>query len=249
MSDAYLNLLRDALTGVLIQDPPKQAVRIGTVAVTNYIAKIREYGRDIPSLGLTMIGTRRMNNIRSCIETLLREDVPGDFMEAGVWRGGACIYMRGVLKAYGVTDRHVWVADSFEGMPKVDVSSSPLDASWAESAGGIAVPVDEVRANFQRFGLLDAQVHFLKGWFAESLPNAPVAALALLRLDCDLYRSTLDVLEAMYDRVSPGGFVIVDDYEWKSCSTAIAEFRAVRNITAPLQDIDGAGVFWRKEER
>ena len=99
MHDRYLNLLRDALTGVLIEDRPLFPVSIGPARVQGYVAKLREYGRDVPSTACTMIGTRRMDNVRRCIEQVLADDVPGDLMETGVWRGGATIVMRGRLEA------------------------------------------------------------------------------------------------------------------------------------------------------
>jgi len=76
----------------------------------------------------------------------------------------------------------------------------------------LAVPLEEVQALFRRYDLLDAQVRFLKGWFKDTLAGAPIERLALLRLDGDLYESTMDALVPLYDKVSPGGFVIVDDY-------------------------------------
>jgi hypothetical protein len=245
LASDYLDLLRDALTGVLYQDPPLYKVRIGTASVQSYIAKIREYGRDVPTRGLTMIGTRRMDNLRLCVETVLRDGVPGDLMEAGVWRGGATIYMRGVLKAYGVVDRRVWVADSFQGLPTPSGENQPGDDYWAPVAGYFAAGLEEVQRNFARFALLDERVRFLPGWFNESMPSAPIEQLSLLRLDGDLYASITDVLEPLYDRMSPGGFVIVDDYDNVSCRQAVADFFARRGIAEHVHDIDGNGAYWR----
>ena len=84
-------------------------------------------------------------------------------------------------------------------------------------------------------------------WIGSVMPHAPMERLAILRLDGDLYESTMDALRALYDRVSEGGFVIVDDYGvFENCRTAVADFRAARGITEPIQDIDGSGVFWRR---
>ncbi len=74
----------------------------------------RMEGRDWPLLGHTMIGIKRLDNLQFCVERVLADDVPGDLIETGVWRGGATIFMRAILKAHGVTDRRVWVADSGE---------------------------------------------------------------------------------------------------------------------------------------
>ena len=75
-----------------------------------------------------MIGLKRLNNLQHCAETVIREGVPGDFIETGVWRGGACIFMRAVLKAYGDTTRNVWVVDLFAGLPPPDAHTYPADA-------------------------------------------------------------------------------------------------------------------------
>jgi O-methyltransferase len=205
--------------------------------------------RNFTELAHTMIGKKRLDNVQSCIESILSDAIPGDLLEAGIWRGGACIFMRGILAAYGVTDRTVWAADSFEGVPPpthaadtgVDLSAAVLPI--------LAVPLEQVQALFERYGLLDAQVRFLKGWFKDTLKDAPIDRLALLRLDGDLYESTTDALVPLYDKVSPGGFIIVDDYHsCEPCRRAIDEFRATRDIAVPLIKIDAQSVYWRKVE-
>jgi O-methyltransferase len=173
--------------------------------------------------------------------------IPGDFIETGVWRGGACIMARAVFKAYGADDRRVWVADSFCGLPQPDPKYAADANDKHHTYAELAVSLEEVKANFAKYGLLDDQVVFLKGWFSETLPTAPIQRLAVLRLDGDMYESTMDGLVNLYDRVSPGGFVIVDDYgALKGCQQAISEFRASRRIEDPIQNIDGIGVFWCK---
>jgi O-methyltransferase len=94
---------------------------------------------------------------------------------------------------------------------------------------------------------LDNQVKFLKGWFKDTLRSAPVAQLAVLRMDGDLYESTIDIFDALYHKVSPGGFVIVDDYHLLApCKQAVHDFRMRAKVTDPIQEIDGTGVFWKK---
>jgi O-methyltransferase len=203
--------------------------------------------RNFTELAHTMVGRKRLDNLQYCIETVLTDQVDGDFLEAGVWRGGCCIFMRGVLAAYGVTDRTVWAADSFAGVPP---STHPQDEGIDLSASVLpvlAVPLEDVQELFRRYDLLDAQVRFVKGWFRDTLGGAPVERLAILRLDADLYESTMDALVPLYDKVSPGGFVIVDDYRsCPPCGRAVDDFRATRGISAPLQNIDEQSVFWRK---
>ena len=143
--------------------------------------------------------------------------------------------------------RLVWAADSFEGLP---APSLPQDAGYDFSASKVpilSIPLEEVQENFRRYNLLDDQVRFLKGWFRDTLANSPIEHLALLRLDGDLYESTMDALTALYDRVSPGGFILVDDYgDFEPCRNAVTEFREQHAIDDPIQTIDWTGVFWRK---
>ena len=177
-------------------------------------SSVRDEGRDWPADAETMIGLKRLDNIQFCIEHILQDGVPGDLIETGVWRGGATIFMRGVLKAYGDTTRKVWVADSFQGLPK------PKPGVWRDDERGrlwkfgttLAVSLEQVRANFARYGLLDEQVRFLPGWFSDTLPTAPIDRLALMRLDGDMYESTMDGLRTLYPKLSSGGYCIIDDY-------------------------------------
>ena len=244
--DLYINLLKKQLVGMVYEDPPAIAHNFQGYRTKQYIRKIREYGRDVPSQAYSMIGLHRMNNIQACLAQILADDVPGDLIETGVWRGGATIFMRGLLAAYGITDRAVWVADSFAGLPTPDVERFPIDAGWAPQASFLAVSEEQVRGNFERFDLLDEQVRFLVGWFKDTLPTAPIAQLALMRLDGDLYGSTWDALSALYPKLAPGGFVIIDDYNFVTCRNAVHDFREQQGITDPLQPIDGLSVFWRR---
>jgi O-methyltransferase len=152
--------------------------------------------------------------------------------------------MRAVLAAYGDKTRLVWAADSFEGLPRPTHPRDAGDEHWRYPQ--LAVSIDEVRSNFARYGLLDDQVRFLQGWFADTLPTAPIDQLAVLRLDGDMYGSTLDALEPLYPKVSPGGFVIIDDYALEGCRQAVDDYRARNGVDEDLVKIDHTGVFWRK---
>jgi O-methyltransferase len=209
---------------------------------------LRAEGRDWPAEAETMIGLRRLDNLERCIVDVLHRGVPGDLMETGVWRGGATIFMRAVLAAYGDSERTVWAADSFQGVPQPDPGAYPADEgdelwSWPE----LAVPLEQVQAAFARYGLLDEQVRFLPGWFRDTLPDAPVDRLALLRLDGDLYESTLVALRSLYSKVSVGGYVVVDDYGAVSaCRAAVEDFRAEHGIGEELERVDWTCVFWQR---
>lgn len=202
--------------------------------------------RNFTEFSYTLVGRKRLNHLHGCIEQILDEDVPGDLLEAGAWRGGCCILMRAVLAAHDCDDRRVWVADSFAGLP---ASRHEADRPFNMEAGRLpvlSVSEEQVRANFQRFGLLDEQVRFVAGWFHETLPGLTSGALALLRVDCDLYESTWTVLEHLYPRVSKGGWVVIDDYRMlPPCRKAVDTFRGEHGIEAPLETIDDHAVCWR----
>ena len=217
------------------------------VEAGEFDAARREEGKDWPADAETMIGMKRLANVRACVESVIADGVPGDLIETGAWRGGATIYMRAILKAYGETGRTVFVADSFEGLPAFDGRYEADAGDQHHTRDELAISVDQVRDNFARYDLLDDQVQFLVGWFSDTLPKAPIEQLAVLRLDGDMYSSTMDALEALYDKVSPGGYVIVDDYgAVPACAKAIHDFRDARGITDPIEEIDWAGVYWRK---
>jgi hypothetical protein len=238
----YLDLLERCLLNTIYEDRPMDPWSGGT-----FQAETRRLGRDWPSVAHTMIGHERLHNFRALIETVILENIGGDIIETGAWRGGACIMARGVLRAYGIADRLVWVADSFEGLPRPDPVAFPADANDPHfKFKELAVSLEEVQRNFQKYELLDGQVRFLKGWFKDTLPTAPIERLAVIRLDGDMYQSTIEAIGALYDKLQPGGFVIVDDYgAVEGCRRAITDYRAAHAITAPLIDIDGLGVYWR----
>jgi len=239
----YLNLLEASLTGMIFRDKPDDHWSGDT-----FDPNMRALGRDWPSLAFSMIGSARMRNLRYACETVILDGVEGDFIETGVWRGGSCIMMRGIMEAYGDTTRRVFVADSFAGLPPPDPAKFPNDAGdRLHTFAQLRVSRADVEENFRRFGLLDDLVVFLEGWFKDTLPSAPIDRLAVLRLDGDMYESTIEALDALYHKVSYGGFVIVDDYELPPCAQAVHDFRNRHAITSPMLPIDGASTYWRVE--
>jgi hypothetical protein len=241
----YLDLLKRCLTRILF--PDRRMLGAGPDSA-DFILEERLEGKDWPTDAETMIGLRRLENLESCVTNVVVDKVPGDLVETGVWRGGASILMRAVLKAYGDQSRRVWVVDSFQGLPKPDTEQFPQDVGDIHhSAAYLAVSLEKVKANFSRYGLLDEQVSFLEGWFKDTLPQAPIDRIAVLRLDGDMYESTMEVLMYLYDKVSPGGFVIIDDYgALPNCRAAVEDFRRSRNIVDPIERVDWTGAFWRK---
>jgi len=241
-SSGFLGLLQ---TGVarLLAGTRGTLARAGSCDLSRRIE-----GRDWPPAAHTMIGLKRLDNLERCVEDVLDRAVPGDLLEAGVWRGGASIFMRAILKSRGVRDRRVWLADSFAGLPPPDPARYPLDArSRLHTHERLAVAMETVRANFERYGLLDDQVCFLRGWFKDTLPAAPVEKLALIRLDGDMYESTMDAMSSLYPKLSAGGYVIVDDYgAIRACRQAIHDYRQKHAIEDEIVPIDWTGVFWRR---
>ena len=208
----------------------------------------RVEGKIWPGYADTMIGLKRLDNLQHCIETVLREKIEGDLLEAGVWKGGASIFMRAALAVYGVTNRRVFVADSFEGLPEPDDTKYPADqGDKHHKYTPLAISKMEVEDNFRKYGLLDEQVIFLKGWFKDTLPKAPINTLAVLRLDGDMYGSTMETLESLYIKLAKGGFCIIDDYALEGCKKAVDEYRKKNNITSELKEIDWTGRYWRKD--
>jgi O-methyltransferase len=202
-----------------------------------------------PQAELTLIGFKRLDNIRLCVEQVLTNGVPGDFIEAGVWRGGASIYMKAILTAHGETERTLWLADSFEGIPPPDAEQYPADAGnelWWDPV--LAVSLENVRENFDRYGLLDDRVRFVEGWFRDTLPTLRDEIFALVRLDGDLYESTMDGLVNLYPCLSPGGFIIIDDYGNRAwgCRQAVDDYRFSCGITDAIHEIDWTGICWQK---
>jgi len=234
----YLDLMKRSLTNWVYGDfesPP-------------FSPDARREGNDWPPFAHTMTGLKRLDNLQFCVEDVLTRNVPGDLIETGVWRGGATIFMKAILRAYGVQDRNVWVADSFQGLPPPNVELYPADQGADLTVyKELAIPLDEVRANFERYGLLDDHVRFLKGWFRDTLEHAPIQQLAVMRLDGDLYESTMDGLRYLYPKLAVGGYVIIDDYGCMACCRqAVQDYRRTHNIHDPITAIDWTGVYWQR---
>lgn len=273
-TDQYLELLKKILTGSIYDESSWAMIHSGTpgfavppalrpviVPLRDALVKFlkrrnlllvkqrpfsqheRNEGSGWPLVCYTMVGHRRLDNVQFCVGEVLKNNIPGDFIETGVWRGGTAIFFRALLKAHNVADRNVWLADSFEGLPAPKSGDDGWDMSQNDY---LKVSMEKVKSNFERFGLLDDQVKFIPGWFSESLPKAPVQKLAILRLDGDLYSSTMDALTNLYHKVSKGGFVIVDDYfSWPACQRAMTEFIASNSIQCKIEKIDDSAAYWK----
>lgn len=244
-AELYLDLLIRTIANTIYGDPPITPGQAGQEK--KFKLRDRERGKDWPQQAHSMIGPHRLKNLRDLCLTCIDDNIPGDFIETGVWRGGACILMRGVLAARGDKSRKVWVADSFQGLPPPDAAKYPHDAGYNfHEFPQLAISLEQVRSNFAAYGLLDEQVRFVKGWFRDTLSTIPAEHFALIRLDGDLYESTIQALDALYPKLSPGGFCIIDDYEIAACRQAVADYRKTHGIDAEMKAIDWTGSFWRK---
>ncbi len=190
----------------------------------------------------TDMGRTRLDHLERCLDAVRLGDVPGDLVECGTGRGGGAIFMRAWIDGHELPDRTVWVADHFRSAPE------PRKAPHLPRQGvaGFQADLNLVRDGFERFGLLDDRVRFLQGHLSETLPGAPVHEVAVLRLGRGLGDEAGDALRHLYDRIAPGGFVIVDDVVGSPTHQAVEAFRAERGITEPLDQIDAHARGWRK---
>jgi hypothetical protein len=245
----YLDLLKRSLTNTIFAAEPDAAEG----STPRYVeAAIRHYQQ---GPAVSMLPLARMDNLEAAIVDVVARGVPGDLVETGVWRGGATIFMRAVLKVLEVEDRVVWAADSFEGLPEPDADKFPLEHKAFNSAAmkkyynHLLASLEDVQNNFRAYGMLDDRIRFIKGWFKDTLPAAPIERIAVLRLDGDYYESTRDSLENLYEKVSVGGYVIIDDYgedSWTYCRRAVDDFRRERQIADPLMPVDKPCSYWIK---
>jgi hypothetical protein len=243
----YMRLLKRCLTRDLF---PDQRYDFGDLAhPVPYSKELRQNGKDWPTEADTMVGMKRLDNLHDCCWTAVRESVPGDFVETGIWRGGCGILMRAILDVLKDRQRRVWLFDSFEGLPKPDSESFPQDKDdphWTYSSC-LAVSLKQVKDNFEKYELLDERTQFVKGWFRDTIPHSEVKNISVLRLDGDMYESTWLVLTHFYPKLSAGGFIIIDDYgAIPSCKAAVDDFRAQQSILSAISAVDWTGIFWRK---
>lgn len=202
-------------------------------------------GLDWPIEAETMIGVKRLDQFHNALRTCDVEQIKGDVLEAGIWRGGAVIFAAAYLSQSNPFSRRVIAADSFDGLPPPD-SRYPVDVGDLHSTiDFLRVSEKEVLANFRKFAVSTENVDFLPGWFEDTLPTVGNRNLAILRMDGDMYSSSSHILSALFDRVTPGGFVIVDDYALRGAREAVHDFLDGRGLSPEISDIDGIGAYFR----
>lgn len=266
----YLDLMKKSLTDLLRTDRPQYfevrsrkrligwTLRKINKILSRYNHRIvrfqsfspekRMEGRDWPAYAETMIGLKRIDSLENCMENIIKNNIPGDFIETGVWRGGAVIFMKAFLKSHGVTDRKIWVADSFKGLPEPDEKKYSADrGDRHHTFDELRITREVVINNFKKYNLWDDSIHILEGWFKDTLPMAPIEKLSLIRLDGDMYESTLDGLVNLYPKLSKGGYLIIDDWgAVPGCRKAVLDYRQEHGINDEIINIDWTGIFWKK---
>jgi O-methyltransferase len=249
---AYLDLLKLALCDLVA--PETETVEMTEAGQVRRVLAGEELerriaGREWPLQGLSMIGYPRLADLQRCVETIVAEGIEGDLIEAGVWRGGASILARATLDSLGESQRTIWLADSFQGLPPPDAEGFPEDREMdLHTIDFLSVSRADVEANFARLGL-DHGVEFVEGFFSETLPTLRGRRWSLIRLDADMYESTWQTLEALYPGLAQGGYVIFDDYgDIEEGRRAMDDFRRERGIATPLEWVDHTCVRWRREE-
>jgi O-methyltransferase/8-demethyl-8-(2,3-dimethoxy-alpha-L-rhamnosyl)tetracenomycin-C 4'-O-methyltransferase len=249
---AYLDLLKLTLCDLANARTESVMLTIDHTGMFSKQSTAEELGHRATGMhwslhGLTMVGLTRLDDLQRCVESVVRDGVEGDLIEAGVWRGGASILMRATLDSLG-EERTLWLADSFEGFPEPDEEAFPADHERDLSRFDfLSAPVDEVRGNFARLGL-DHGLKFVPGFFDETMPGLRGGTWSLVRLDSDTYEGTRLALDSLYPGLSTGGHLIVDDYHLlPECQRAVDDYRSEHGIEEPLESIDWNSVRWRRE--
>lgn len=206
----------------------------------------RFLGRDWPITAESMIGMSRMNQLHDALDHVRINKVAGDIVETGIWRGGAVIFISAYLTVYEMSDRMIYGCDSFEGLP-VPAEKYPEDRGDTHSTIDLlAVSKEEVENNFTKYNLSTSNIKLVKGWFEDSLPNLQVEKIAILRLDGDMYSSTIVALNSLFPKVSKGGIVIVDDFSLHGARKALYDYFELNNLSYEVTDIDGTGAYFIK---
>jgi len=251
----YLDTVRDTLTGAILRTPSVEVAAGNASALvrTPYNKQTRWLGNDWCDSCYTMAGGARVQNVRNLVQQTIAEGIPGDFLEAGTWRGGCSIMARVVQRVMGEGEnRHTYLCDSFSGLP---LSSQSRDGDIWNGMHFLEVSQSDVEDNVKLFNALDDNVHFRKGYFSQSLPKVRQELkkngrqLAVLRGDGDMYESYMDILYNLYDFVPVGGYFICDDCpSIDVAKQAIDDFRMDHNISDPILAVEGSitGSFWRK---
>ena len=205
---------------------------------------VNKYKKTILEIKLTLIGEDGLDNIKDLLEKVKKDNVKGAFVEAGIWRGGACIHARAVMDYLEIKEP-VIACDSFVGLPP---------PTWKQDEGDqhykireLAVSENTVRENINYF-VLEGNIELVPGFFEVTMPmlKDKLEDISILRVDGDMYGSTMEVLENLYYKVSVGGYIICDDYALPGAKMAIDEFKENYGIKNPLVKVNETIYYWQK---
>ncbi len=194
---------------------------------------------------LTLLSDDQLDLIEIITLDLAARQVPGDYIEAGIWRGGVVVFMRALLVANGISDRKVFGADSFAGIPRnTKFRHDPVDA-WPDRW---VATFEEVSANVARLGFLDERTVLIPGLFAESLPALAGERFSLIRLDSDAFDSVAGSLDHLYPLLSLGGVIVIDDWHLVPCQMAVGLYRDRHGIDDPVH-VRAGNAYWVKRQQ
>jgi O-methyltransferase len=196
----------------------------------------------------SMTSLDRMYALFKSVIYVVDNNIPGDFVECGVWRGGSSMLIAETLKLMNQTDRKIYLYDTFEGMPepsskdtKIRKSEDPkkIWESEQKNGGWCAVSLEEVQSNLQRTNYPFSNLIFVKGMVEDTIPTTAPDTISLLRLDTDFYDSTYHEFVHLYPRLSHKGILIIDDYgSWKGSRDASDQYFKENNIHLLLHRVD-----------
>jgi O-methyltransferase len=239
--DAYIDLIKRSITNYtyLGEDTSFENFR----CVAHYQVQQGQWKIDPLARPVTLLTKSQLDLVETAVLAVEKRGVPGDFIEAGIWRGGVVILMRALINAHKMTDRKVFAADSFAGIPKnARALNDPVD-SWSDRW---IASLEEVQRNVARFGLLDEKIAFVPGFFSDSLKGLAGETFAVMRLDSDSYDSVEESLVYLYPLLSKGGVIIIDDWHLVGCKAAVLNYRSRHGITEELKTHDG-NAYWVKQ--
>ncbi len=252
--EAYLELLKSLLLGSAFKKMERSvrcslAKSKGEVVANDYNSA-RSVGTDWPYLGITMTGEVRLDILKNLLEDIISKKIPGVFLEAGVWRGGTVAYAKAIFIVNGQADRPVISCDSYSGLPPGNPEYYANDLGW-DGVPYLSVHDEFVASSLNHYGLLDDKVYFAKGYFNDTMPHLKkqVNTISILRLDGDIYQSTVDVLYHLYDKVSIGGYVIIDDFYGFPARGAVEDFVSAHSLSKEVVfvKIDQFSIYWEKK--
>jgi hypothetical protein len=244
VNDVYISYPTDLLTLVKFSSAKIDTSNISKTTI-DYLLKISKFMDS--KIVYSLANEPEIDFIHSAIKDIYESNIPGDIVEAGVWRGGMGIWMNYLVHEYSPYPRKIWLFDSYDGFPEPKHPKDRYVHPVTKILYGSNASVDQVKNNFEMFGLLTQNLCFVKGEFEKSVSYVDIDEISILHLDCDYYDPTLLLLEKYYHRISKNGYVIVNRYyyEYVNIKTAIDEFRNKYQIQSPIQKIGSIYAYWR----